>query len=300
MNRSRFIVFAVVVLVAAAAHAQTPPCKWQETGNYWGMPAVGIQCDRAHGYGYVGIGTLTPNPGALLHLKTDTGWSGYVLFDRGSSGADGGYLFRTADAMATQFYLGKLGSLNNESIAFAYGSSLAPYMVITPGGTVGIGTSTPNAQVKLDVAGDAFISGNIAAKYQDVAEWVPAATDLAPGTVVVLSRERENEVTIAATDYDTAVAGVVSHQPGLILGEKGSGKEMIATTGRVRVKVDATRRPVAIGDLLVTSAKPGFAMASEPIELGGRKFHQPGTIIGKALEALPGGEGEILVLLSMQ
>lgn len=41
-------------------------------------------------------------------------------------------------------------------------------------------------------------------------------------------------------------------------------------------------------------------MRSEPITLNGREFHQPGTIIGKALEPLGGGRGEILVLLSLQ
>ena len=40
-------------------------------------------------------------------------------------------------------------------------------------------------------------------------------------------------------------------------------------------------------------------MASEPIEVNGRQFHQPGTILGKALESLAEGEGEILVLLTL-
>jgi hypothetical protein len=75
---------------------------------------------------------------------------------------------------------------------------------------------------------------------------------------------------------------------------------MIATTGRVKVKVDATRTPVRVGDLLVSSSKPGVAMRSEPVQINGRRFHQPGTIIGKALEPLASGEGEILVLLSLQ
>ena len=59
-------------------------------------------------------------------------------------------------------------------------------------------------------------------------------------------------------------------------------------------------RPIRVGDLLVTSDTPGAAMVSEPITIGGRKFHQPGTVIGKALEPLAGREGQILVLLSMQ
>jgi hypothetical protein len=54
----------------------------------------------------------------------------------------------------------------------------------------------------------------------------------------------------------------------------------------VRGHVDATKHPIHIGDLPVTSDASGTAMVSEPVEIGGRKFHQPGT--------------EILVLLSLQ
>jgi hypothetical protein len=75
---------------------------------------------------------------------------------------------------------------------------------------------------------------------------------------------------------------------------------LVATTGRVKVKVDATRAPVKVGDLLVTSDREGYAMKSEPVMVGGRKMHSPGTIVGKALEPLAGGTGEILVLLSLQ
>jgi hypothetical protein len=100
--------------------------------------------------------------------------------------------------------------------------------------------------------------------------------------------------------YDTRVAGVISAQPGIALGEAGEGKALVATTGRMRVKVDARRAPVRIGDLLVTSDRAGMAMRSEPIVVGGRKIHAPGTIIGKALEPLAGGTGEILILLSLQ
>lgn len=170
-------------------------------------------------------------------------------------------------------------------------------------GNVGIGVTAPTRA--LEVAGDAHFSGtvtghNIKAKYQDVAEWVPATADLAPGTVVVLNPSRDNEVMMSGTPYDTTVAGVVSEQPGLSLGEEGEGKEQIATTGRVKVRADARRAPIRVGDLLVTSSTPGTAMRSEPVALDGHAFHRPGTIIGKALQPLPDGVGEILVLLSMQ
>ena len=163
----------------------------------------------------------------------------------------------------------------------------------------------PQGTSRFTVHGSAHFNGtvtgsNIKAHYQDVAEWVPSTTDLAPGTVVILNRGRNNEVMASASSYDTTVAGVVSAQPGLSLGIEGEGKEQIATTGRVKVRVDARLKPIAVGDLLVTSDTPGTAMRSEPMSINGRPFHQPGTILGKALEPLEGGVGEILVLLSMQ
>jgi hypothetical protein len=74
----------------------------------------------------------------------------------------------------------------------------------------------------------------------------------------------------------------------------------VATTGRVKVRVDANAGAIEIGDLLVTGSKAGTAMKSQPFNLGGVEIHRPGTILGKALEALAEGEGEILVLLSLQ
>jgi len=144
-----------------------------------------------------------------------------------------------------------------------------------------------------------FNGAIVGAVFQDLAEWVPSTTDVPPGTVVVLNPGRTNEVMASERAYDVRVAGVISAQPGLILGPAGAGKEMVATTGRVRVKVDATQ-PIHVGDLLVSSSKPGMAMKSQPLDLGGVAIHRPGTIIGKALEPLQSGEGEILVLLSLQ
>jgi hypothetical protein len=170
-------------------------------------------------------------------------------------------------------------------------------------GNVGIGTPSP--QYTLDVAGNinsnATITGNnVVARYQDVAEWVPAEEQLPTGTVVVLDRTKANQVVASTKAYDTRVAGVISAQPGIILGERSDNKVLVATTGRVRIKVDATNAPIEIGDLLVTSNKEGVAMKSLPIEFGGVQIHRPGTLIGKALEPLPKGSGEILVLLSLQ
>jgi hypothetical protein len=142
--------------------------------------------------------------------------------------------------------------------------------------------------------------GNIKAKYQDMAEWVESSQELPAGTVVVLDSNRSNQVIAATQSYDSRVAGVISLQPGIALGEQAEGRVLVATTGRVKVKVDASNSPIKIGDLLVTSEREGFAMKSLPVEFGGIKMHRPGTLIGKALEPLDKGTGEILVLLSLQ
>lgn len=157
-------------------------------------------------------------------------------------------------------------------------------MTFSAAGNVGIGLLNPNDAYRLDVwrpahfSSDVVVDGNIAAKYQDLAEWVPSRDDLAPGTVVVLDRSAGIGVLASSIAYDTKVAGVVSAQPGIILGEAGAKKEQVATTGRVRVKVEASRGPIAVGDLLVTSDRPGLAMRSAPIDL----VAFPSTVRGRS------------------
>jgi hypothetical protein len=176
--------------------------------------------------------------------------------------------------------------------------------VIDGTGNVGIGTLAPTDALtvagNIKATGDIRADGVIYAKYQDLAEWVPSDNDLDAGTVVVLSQSAPNHVAASTHAYDTTVAGVVSAAPGIVLGIAGDEKEQIATTGRVRVKVDASSAAVRVGDLLVTSNRPGYAMKSIPVDIGGTTLHRPGTIVGKALESLSTGEGEILVLLSLQ
>ena len=191
-----------------------------------------------------------------------------------------------------------LQSRNATNYALNYSLALNPN-----GGNVGIGTNNPTT--KLHVVGDGNITGTLTAgtftaKYQDIAEWVPSSQELAAGTVVVLDSTKANHVIASHQAYDTHVAGVITAQPGLTLGEGGSGRVLVATTGRVKVKVSAANGPIQIGDLLVTSDVQGLAVKSIPVEFGGVRLHRPGTLIGKALESLASGTGEILVLLSLQ
>ena len=117
---------------------------------------------------------------------------------------------------------------------------------------------------------------------------------------MVIDPVENNRVLPASRPYDTGAAGVVSAQPGIILGEAAEDKTKVAHSGRVKVKVDAQYSPVVVGDLLVSSGTTGYAMRSAPIEVNGISLHRPGTIVGKALEPLNEGQGEILVLLTLQ
>lgn len=257
-----------------------------DVGGWAGMPGnvVGALANiGGTGGGDLFLGNSGSNVGRMRVASNNV--QGFIQWNLYYTGSGYGSMDTSKPA-----YELDLNSQSNSIVfkRYAPGPAQVPVALVTISGTG-----------NLTAAGT--VSGaNVVATYQDVAEWVPATKDLTPGTVVVLNPTKNNEVMASSNEYDTTVAGVVSAQPGLILGVAGDAKEMVATTGRVKVRVDATAGAIAVGDLLVTSNKPGMAMKSQPIKMQGRSFHQPGTIIGKALEPLKEGEGEILVLLSMQ
>src|SRR5215207_2720124 len=275
--------------------------------NFWGNSAAGPA-----GQWYVRALNDTGSAGGRDFLTFDNATGGVAI---GAAGNLYGYKLTVSDPTAGPGLSNFLNLSNyvdaDLNFQITQSGAASKYVLVTPsvanvpivmstnsGGRVGIGTTAPASA--LHVVGDITVSGNINAKYQDVAEWVPSVQKLAAGTVVVLDGARANHVLASTAAYDTKVAGVVSARPGISLGEAGEGKALVATTGRVKVRVDATRAPVRIGDLIVTSDVEGMAMRSEPVSIGGRQFHAPGTIIGKALEPLEKGVGEILVLLSLQ
>jgi len=259
----------------------------------------------------VGIGTVTPNSNYKLDIfnsqivnTRNDGLAGGLGAQQRSNYTTPRVIFNFfADGYSDSGVLMNLGRIyftqdGPASARINFGTNAAGGMTdkltILGNGSVGIGTSSPAAM--LHVTGDVRADGNLAAKYQDVAEWVKTPRVLPAGTVVVIDPASVNQVVEGSKAFDPLVAGVVSPRPGLVLGEKGDDKVQVAHSGRVKVKVDASYGPVAIGDLLVTSPTPGHAMRAA----NGSTPIQPGTLLGKALEPLKEGQSEILVLLTLQ
>jgi len=110
------------------------------------------------------------------------------------------------------------------------------------------------------------------AKYADLAENYLADAEYEEGTVVVFGGEQE--VTLAHTKGDRRIAGVISAHPAYLMNSELEGEFIgtIALQGRVPVKVLGK---VHKGDLLVTSAIPGYAIVDNDPKVG--------TVIGKAV-----------------
>ncbi len=135
--------------------------------------------------------------------------------------------------------------------------------------------------------GSDFVSGSA-----DVAEWVPVTEPVEPGDVLEIDPENPGYYRKARVPCSNLVAGVVSTEPGFVLGhgEDTEGKVLLALMGIVPVKVTDEGGPIRPGDLLVVSSTPGYAMRWDP-DSGLCGF------VGKALEPWEEGEGVILVLL---
>ena len=244
--------------------------------------------------GLVGIGTSTPFDTLHVRFNNTAGTAtGYAVQNLGNTSTSySGMLFYDQNGA-----LGQFQGFNNVTHEYRINNIAQTSGQFDGSINFMIGSSS---KFRIASNGDVTVAGNIAAKYQDVAEWVETSSLLEAGTVVIVDPTQPNRVLAAPKAYDTRVAGAVSRQPGLLLGERSDSTAMVAQSGRVRVKADATYGAIKIGDLLVTSPTPGYAMRSRPVRVGGHSLHRPGTLLGKALEALPGGKGEVLVLLTLQ
>jgi hypothetical protein len=116
-----------------------------------------------------------------------------------------------------------------------------------------------------------------------------------PGDVVQIDGTLPAGVKKSTSAYNGQALGIVSTQPGMILGDptdalSGNKPVLLALNGRVPVKISMENGPVEAGDYLTTSSTPGYAM----------KATRAGPTIGKALESYTGsGNGVVLAFVEL-
>lgn len=154
------------------------------------------------------------------------------------------------------------------------------------------GKTVINGEIYLNSKDDRLSSGSIVEMFEiDNEEYI------SPGDLLVISEKGNSVLSHSRNEYDRRVIGVVAGNPALIMNNTGKEEKLypVALAGKVMCKVDARSRPVAPGDLIVTSNTPGCGMAGD-ID----SFNKVGTVIGKALDVLGEGIGVIPVFISMK
>jgi hypothetical protein len=172
------------------------------------------------------------------------------------------------------------------------------------GGNGVYGRSTGNAGCfdgNVQVNGNITVTGDVTLTGADCAEQfaVTADEELRPGEVLVIRQDGLLER--SAREYDRRVAGVVAaagdFKPGIILDSKPrsrGARAAVSLFGKVSCFADAGHGPITPGDLLTTSNTPGHVMRASD------DSRSAGSIVGKALGALPEGRGLIPMLVTLK
>jgi hypothetical protein len=144
--------------------------------------------------------------------------------------------------------------------------------------TTGSDTTSGTIQGNWSLTG----ASKLQATYADLAEFYEGDIEYSPGTVLVFGGDKE--VTTTNSMNDTRLAGVVTTNPAYVMNSDQTGiKVCIALAGRVPCKVVGK---VKKGDMLTTSATPGFAVKAINPTLG--------SVVGKALEDKDYGEAGVI------
>jgi hypothetical protein len=181
-----------------------------------------------------------------------------------------------------------------------YGESTTGVGLKVKGGTTNLAefwdiSGSENLRLRIAWNGEVHADAAYYSTGADFAEMYPANGELVPGTVVGIGEDGRIEP--ATSRRAGAVMGVVSDRPTIVGGsaveaEGDAGKVPVAILGIVQVRASAASGPIAPGDLLTAGTEPGTAEKAV--------WAYPGTIIGKALEALTSGSGSIRMLVTLR
>jgi hypothetical protein len=245
--------------------------------------------------GNVGVGT--ENPLAKLHVH-----GGDFRMESGRTIVGEGRLHITGEEIL--YLLNKAGVI----VSRAWGGT--GDLVVE--GRIGVNGQSPIPRTRgwgggihtwdIEVEGTAWSRNGWQTGARDLAENFETMDSLQPGVVVSLHPEH-NAVVQSTVCNDTRVCGVVSTEPGVLLGSDTDrpdyeGLAPIALCGRVPCQVVDENGPIQRGDLLTSSSIPGYAMRAEPVLVNGERVYRSGTIVGKALEAHRSGRGVITIFVS--
>jgi hypothetical protein len=167
-----------------------------------------------------------------------------------------------------------------------------------------IGRSASNTSnvFRVDPSGAVYADGGYHTGGADFAEAFDvqgSTAAYAAGDVLTIDQSATRRLTRSSSRYSTLVAGIYSTKPGVLaspyaMDQVHKSNIPLAVVGVVPCKVTTENGAVQPGDLLVTSAKQGYAMK------GTDRSRMVGAVLGKALEPLSKGDGIIQVLVTLQ
>jgi hypothetical protein len=224
-----------------------------------------------------GLAVMYPN-GLITGASVSTGSA--VMYSNGTIQAS---LFSGSGASLSSLPGANVtGTVANATYATSAGSASTATSATSAGFATNSGYAT-----SAGTAGFASCAGALVGSGCDVAEFYAADEDYEVGTVLEFGGDYD--VTLSSNYDSHKVAGVISTEPGVTLGEyvefDSDNKALLALIGRVPTKVIG---PVEKGDLMV-SAPDGYAIANN--------MARAGTIIGKSLENFYGDRGVIDIVV---
>jgi hypothetical protein len=250
---------------------------------------------------------LTPGSGSIgvvgIRYGDDSGGGGGVL---GVSFANTNFSYATrGDALGTSgVAVGVMGiTMSPDGDGGRFVGVKGRSGTILRGDTGPPGAGTEVTVFRVDGTGRVFADGGFRPFGADFAEAVQvkgSTESYAPGDLLVIDASGERRLSKSQTPYSTLVAGIYSTQPGVVGSQHRAGEALpsdevpLAVVGIVPCKVSVENGPVAVGDLLVTSSTPGYAMK------GTDRTKMLGAVVGKALESLREGKGVVRVLVTLQ
>lgn len=272
-----------------------------------GIGVKGVNNATTGGVGIVGVSSATSGDSSGVYGQTSSPTGNGVFGNNVTTGTGGAGVTGHASA------IGGTGTGGISTTTTGFGTGLygeadsaggtAALLNNTAGGTILIGQAAGANMVRVDGSGKGFFNGGTQMGGADFAESMAVrkgASRYEPGDVLVIDRTGRRRVALAQTAYSRLVAGIYSTKPGVLgtehrIDDLPVAEEIpLAVLGIVPCKVIAENGPINVGDLLVTSSKPGRAMK------GTDRSRMLGAVLGKALEPLASGEDVIQVLVTLQ